>query len=120
MESRRSFLRWLAISAIGAGILLAADTLARASDVVIPLLKVKVIYNLMARYLNTSDEYFSLRSPASLHDLLNVVAEKHPSLSPMLGDYPTMMILVNGVPSQPAATLKDGDQVDFIPLYDGG
>ena len=114
MQPRRLFLRWLVFSGIGAGILLFA------SSAGFSLVKVKVVYNLMARYVNPDEEYFVLQSPALLRTLLNDVAQKHPSLSPMIGDHPTMLILVNGVPSQPSVTLKDEDQVDFIPLFDGG
>jgi molybdopterin converting factor small subunit len=74
----------------------------------------------MARYFDTDEEYFVLQSPALLRNLLTNVAQKHPAVSQMIGDHPTMLILVNGVPSQPSVTLKDGDQVDFIPLFDGG
>lgn len=107
-------------SAIGTGILLAADVLTKVNNAGSSLLKVKVIYNLMARYISTSEEYFVLESPAYLRDLLKDVVEKHPSLSSMIGDHPTMMILIDGVPSQPGAVLRDGAQVDFIPLFDGG
>ena len=120
MQSRRRFLRGLVFSGIGTGILLFADGLAKVSSAGVSLLKVKVVYNLMARYVNTGEEYFVLQSPALLRDLLNDITQKHLSLSPMIGDHPTMLILVNGVPSQPSITLKDGDQVDFIPLFDGG
>ena len=114
MQARRLFLRWLLFFGIGAGILLFA------SSAGFSLVKVKVVYNLMARYFDTDEEYFVLQSPALLRDLLNDITQKHLSLSPMIGDHPTMLILVNGVPSQPTVTLKDGDQVDFIPLFDGG
>jgi molybdopterin converting factor small subunit len=120
LESRRQFLRWLIISGAGAVILLDTGGLIKAFNTDAPLLKIKVVYNLMARYISTSQENFDLQSPALLRNLLDSVAEKHPSLTPMLGDPPTMMILTNGVPSQPNVTLKDGDQVDFIPLFDGG
>jgi len=114
LQPRRLFLRSLLLSGIGAGILLFASS-ADSS-----FLKVKVVYDLMARYVNTDEEYFVLQSPALLRGLLTNVAQRHPSLSPMIGDHPIMLILVNGVPSQPNVTLKDGDQVDFIPLFDGG
>jgi molybdopterin converting factor small subunit len=114
LQARRLFLRWLVFSGIGAGILLFA------SSAGFSLVKVKVVYNLMARYFDTDEEYFVLQSPALLRSLLNDVRQKHPIMSSMIGDHPTMLILVNGVPSQPTVTLKDGDQVDFIPLFDGG
>ena len=120
MESRRYFLRRLIICGIGAGALLVTGGLIKGFNTGASLLRVKVVYNLMARYLSTSQEYFDFPSPALLRDLLDSVAERHSSLAPMLGNPPTMMILTNGVPSQPNVALKDGDQVDFIPLFDGG
>ena len=83
-------------------------------------LRVAVVYNLMARYLDESEEYFVLKSPAILNDLFREIVKKHPSLAPMFGEHPTMMILIDGTPSQPNAILKDGSRVDLMPLFDGG
>jgi len=71
----------------------------------------------MTQYTDTSEEYFVLQSPATLRDLLSNVAERHPTLIGMMA---SMQILINGVPAQFNTGLKDGDEVDFIPLVTGG
>ena len=81
-------------------------------------LRIKVEYFQMGQYVNLSDEYFSIQSPASVHDLLTAVMMSHPSISPQMMS--TMLILVNGTPSKTSATLKDEDEIDLIPLVAGG
>ena len=140
MESKRRFLRWLTFSAIGAGIFLAGDGLTKVvsinhseesagntslstpltgeiSNVGASFLSVKVVYVQMAQYISTSDEYFVLQSPATLRDLLNNIAERHSSLTTMMAN---MWILINGAPAKLSAPLKDGDEVDLVPLVAGG
>jgi molybdopterin converting factor small subunit len=80
-------------------------------------LKVKVCYLLMAQYIDTSQEYFALHSPANLLTLLSDVVNRHPTITGMIA---SMQILINGVTAQFSSTLKDGDEVDFIPLVTGG
>lgn len=124
LKSRRGFLSWLAFSLFGAlaagSVFVGSDILSKMTDVAVPLLRVKVVYNLMARYLNESEEYFAFRSPAYLRDLMREIAAKHPSLSMMVGPQPTMVFLVDGTPSQPSTMLRDGGQIDLMPLFDGG
>ena len=80
--------------------------------------KVKVMYFQMPQTVtSTKEEYFNLQSPAHFRDLLNVVVEEHPLLSPMI---PSMMILVDGVLAAPGTPLTDGDEVDLIPAVAGG
>lgn len=80
-------------------------------------LRVKAVYFQMTQSVNVNHEYFVLQSPALLLDLLSDVALRHPSVSPMI---PTMEFLIDGIPARPSATLKDGDEVDFLPLFVGG
>ena len=115
---RRSFLRWLVGSVVAGGAALTAvnlvDFLERPA-----LVTVKVIYFQMQQFVNMTDEYFQLPSPASLSNLLNAVTQRHPSLSPQM--MATMMILVNNAPATGIdPTLNDGDVVDLIPLVAGG
>jgi hypothetical protein len=70
MESRRRFLRRAVFCATGIGIVLVTSAWAKLSNAGAPLLKVKVVRNLMARYVNTVEEYNLLDGPASLGDLL--------------------------------------------------
>lgn len=118
LESRRRFLRLAILSAIGTGVLL-GDFLTKAVFAHIPegvsVLGVKVVYFQMPQYFG--GEYFVLQAPAILCDLLSVVMLKHPSIVPMMA---TMWILINGAPSKPDAVLRDGDEVNFIPLVAGG
>ena len=123
-------------SAIGTGIFLAADSLTElissidqesARKIPVPtllignvgasFLSVKVVYLQMAQYISTSDEYFVLQSPATLRGLLNNIAERHSSLTTMMAN---MWVLINGAPAKLSAPLKDGDEVDFIPVVVGG
>ena len=83
------------------------------------LVTVKVIYFQMQQFVNITDEYFDLPSPASLSNLLNAVTQRHSSMSPQM--MATMLILVNNAPAtglDPA--LNDGNVVDLVPLVAGG
>jgi len=81
-------------------------------------IEIKVVYLLMAQYINTTEEFFVLQSPATLSALLSAVSERHLILSTMI---PSMQILLDGIPTvQFSAALKDGDEVDFIPIVAGG
>ena len=127
-------------SAIGTGIFLAGDGLTKVASInlseesteraplstpskgeinnaAVSFLSVKVVYLQMSQYISTSDEYFVLQSPATLRNLLNNITERHPSLTMMMTN---MWILINGSPSNPSASLKDGDEVDLVPLVAGG
>jgi molybdopterin converting factor small subunit len=79
--------------------------------------KVKVMYFQMPLAVDTTEEYFTLPSPATYADLLPLVVGAHPAISPMI---PTMMVLVDGLVAQPSTPLRDGDEVDFIPAVAGG
>jgi len=136
-QSRRRFLRWIVATAVGAGAVLTAGSLAKTASTMlsdgrpgsasagsnivknaaVSLLTVKVIYFLMAHYVSSSEEYFVLQSPAVLRDLLNDVVKRHPSLAPMMA---TMEILKDGATVKLDSTLRDGDEVDFIPTVAGG
>ena len=81
------------------------------------LITVKVYYSLMAQYVNVSEENAALQSPATLQDLVATCMLRHPAIGQMAA---TMMILLDGEPSKPSASLQDGDTVQFIPLSAGG
>jgi len=51
----------------------------------------------MPQTIRTTDEYFTLQSPAYFHNLLSDVVEEHPFNSTVI---PTMMIFVDGLPAQ--------------------
>lgn len=72
---------------------------------------------LMAQYTNIRDEKFVVQSPAILQGVLNTITVRHPSMAQMLL---TMLILLNGVPVKPNAPLRDGDDIQLIPLSAGG
>ena len=80
---------------------------------------VKVIYFQMQQYVNLTAENFDLPGPASIRDLIGIIAQRHSSLTPqMMG---SMLILVNDAPvSGLDSALNDGDVVDFVPLVAGG
>lgn len=137
-ESRRKFLRWALLSAIGLAIPLAAERLAKAdftmnlpanggstlatvfavSNAKPTFLRAKIAYFQMAQYLDVSEEYFYVQSPALVQDLLNAVLMRHPSMPPEMMS--SMLVLLNGSPAKATASLKDGDEVDLIPLVSGG
>lgn len=79
--------------------------------------KLKAAYFQMPLVVGTKEEYFALAAPAHYADLLAIVVEKHPAISPML---PSMMVLIDGVPAASGTLLRDGDEVDFIPAVAGG
>lgn len=137
MESRRAFLRSAFSIAVGAGVLLISDGFTKAASFTeiagnlgsfssstnsstesrASLVSVTVYYSMMAQYTSANEENFVLQSPAMLQDLMNTVVVRHPSMKQMMQ---MMLILLNGVPAKPTASLKDGDRVQFIPLSAGG
>ena len=137
MKSRRDFLRLAGSIAVGLGILLVSDGVVRtvflksdaenlATPFVAPndaansaasLITVKVYYTMMAQYIDVGEEDFVLQSPATVRTLIDTCILRHPSVAQMSGN---MFILLDGAPSEPTATLKDGDSVQFIPLIAGG
>ncbi len=80
-------------------------------------IRVKVNYFQMPFVVNTKVEYFTLPAQARYGDLLAGVVKEHPAISPMI---PSMMVLIDGVPAQPATPLREGEEVDFIPAVAGG
>ena len=115
---RRSFLRWIIGSVVAGGAALTTVNLISALQRP-ALVTVKVIYFQMQQFVNITDEYFDLPSPASLSNLLNAVTQRHSSLLPQM--MATMLILVDNAPATgPDPTLNDGDVVDLIPLVAGG
>jgi molybdopterin converting factor small subunit len=98
----------LAGSLVGSGVV----TETRAS-----LITVKVYYSMMTQFIALSEEEFVLQSPATIQTLIDTCILRHPAVAQMVG---TMMILLDGVPSQPTASLRDGDTIQFIPLSAGG
>jgi molybdopterin converting factor small subunit len=137
MKSRRTFLRSAFSIAVGAGILLISDGLTKAAPLTqiagnlgsssastngptesrASLVTVTVYYSMMAQYTSEDEEYFVLQSPATLQGLMNTVLVRHPSMTQMMQ---MMLILLDGVPAKPTASLKDEDRVQFIPLSAGG
>jgi molybdopterin converting factor small subunit len=80
-------------------------------------IRVKVNYFQMPFVVNTKVEYFTLTAQARYSDLLAGVVKEHPAILPMI---PSMMVLIDGVPAQPATPLRDGEEIDFIPAVAGG
>jgi len=137
MKSRRAFLLSTFSLAVGAGVLLISDGLAKAvplsqiagnlgtfsistygsTESRSSLVTVTAYYSMMAQYTSANEEQFVLQSPATLQDLMNTVLVRHPSMKQMMQ---MMLILLDGVPAKPTASLKDGDHVQFIPLSAGG
>jgi len=135
-RSRRSFLR-LAVIGIGGAFLLVAgapfdsSSIKKGIDdltdsVVAPndsgnsrasLITVRVYYSMMAQYVALGEEEYVLQTPATLQTLIDTCIVRHPSVAEMVG---TMLLLLDGVPSRPTSTLKDGDTVQFIPMVAGG
>jgi molybdopterin converting factor small subunit len=64
-----------------------------------------------------SEEYFVLQSPAYFSQLRDAVVVAHPNLYSMM---PSMMVLIDGVVAKGGSALKDGDEVDFVPMMAGG
>ena len=130
-QSRRRFVRLAFYSMIGAlaflGMgdlnLVLAQKIERSASTTLDemngaFIGVKVVYLLMAQYIDTGEEYFALPSPATVSDLLGDVLGEHPALSEMMA---SMQILINGSPAiNLRANLKDGDEVDFLPVVSGG
>ena len=117
---------------VGAGVLLASNGLAgkellmknaaglsasEGANSRASLVSVKVYYTMMAQYTDLSEEDFVLQSPATIQDLFSTCILRHPWIAQMAG---TMLILLDGMPSTPATSLKDGDTVQFIPMSAGG
>jgi len=129
VQSKRGFLRWAICAAIWSGLFLVAGIIqsdelqnsrstSSMSSTDNSFIEIKVAYLLMAQYINATEEFFALQSPATLSALLSAVSEKHPILSTMI---PSMQILLDGIPTvQFNTALKDGDEVDFIPIVAGG
>lgn len=115
---RRRFLRWVI------GYAIAVATTLTAANLIISLqrpatITVKVVYFQMSQYVNINDEFFTLQDPASMRDLLNAIVLRHPSLSPKM--MAAMLIIVNeAVATGQGYVLKNGDEVDFIPMTAGG
>jgi molybdopterin converting factor small subunit len=78
---------------------------------------VKVYYSMMAQYTDLDEEDFVLQGPATVQELINTVLVRHPSMAGMIQ---TMLVLLDGVPAKPTSPLRDGDDVQFIPLSAGG
>jgi hypothetical protein len=145
--TRRQLLRLVALSAVGAGIVVGARSMVGAafpaqakavastttssssssasstsavstsSSTSLQEIKVKVAYFQMPLVVNTSVEYYHLQTPIHYSDLLPQILQAHPDLQPMM---PTMMVMIDGVVAQPGTPLQDGDEVDFIPVMAGG
>jgi molybdopterin converting factor small subunit len=136
-KSRRTFLRCAFSIAVGAGVLLISDGFTQAAPLSqiagnlgnffastnsstesrASLVTITVYYSMMAEYTSANEEVFVLQSPATLQDLMNTVLVRHPSMTQMMR---MMLILLDGVPAKPTASLKDEDRVQFIPLSAGG
>jgi molybdopterin converting factor small subunit len=97
-----------------AGSLLGSGVVTKSKD---SLITVKVYYSMMTQYISSSEEQFVLQSPATIQTLIDTSILRHPSIAQMMA---TMMILLNGVPTQPSASLRNGDTIQFIPLSAGG
>ena len=116
-------LRWLALASLAGGmVVVGLGSLTKAQSPIaatVPQqsLRVKVVYFQMSQSIGVGQEYFELRAPARVSDLMTVAAQRHPSLT---GMEKGMLILTEGVPSNGATALRDGDEVDLIPTLVGG
>jgi len=116
-------LRWFALAGIAGGMtVVGLGSLTRAqaplAAAVSPQsLRVKVVYFQMSQSISVGQEYFELRAPAHISDLMTVAAQRHPSL---IGMEKGMLILTEGMPSSGGTILRDGDEVDLIPTLVGG
>lgn len=115
---RRSFLRWVLGSVIVGGAAVTSVNLITFLQRP-TLVTVKVIYFQMSQFVDITEEYFDLPSPASLYNLLSTITQRHSSVSAQM--MATMLILVNNAPAAGLnPTLNDGDVVDLVPLVAGG
>ena len=119
---RRRMLRWLALVGLGGGLaVLGLGSLTRpAESSTSPsaeTLRVKVVYFQMAQSVSVGKEYFDLRGPARVSDLMKLAIQEHPALVAMTNK---MLILVEGVPANGTTALVNGDEVDLIPTLVGG
>ncbi len=148
--SRRELLRLLALSAIGAGIVVGAPRLAGAA---LPARKadprsspgaasaaaaIGSTSSTPATYQGVSSSpenrvkvmYFQMSGLLAIKEeyfVLQRPAYYRDLLADVLEKHPvlsprmqSMMVLVDGVLAQPGTALRDGDEVDFIPTVAGG
>jgi molybdopterin converting factor small subunit len=80
--------------------------------------RVKVAYFGMPVDLTpTDDEVLEIPAGSTLRDLVSKLEAEHPSLTEMASK---MEVLLGGMQGDAGATLKDGDEVDFMPPVGGG
>lgn len=140
--SRRRMLRFVAAGAIGAVFFLALGRLdlassARPSDespVSTPsgtlaqpsgtgaiddtgILRVKAVYFQMKNMTPLDYEYYQLAAPASIGNLSEVIQSRYPPFAVMRL---SMVTLVDGQVATSATSLHHGDEVDFVPMIQGG
>lgn len=136
--SRRRVLRLIGFAAIGAAAVFAAGSVlgkassapgggdpassnqtspvAHGADPTRSTITVQVEYFQMST-IDATGESFVLQSPANYNDLLSQVMARHPLLTAMM---PSMVVFIDGNPAQSGTALKDGDEIDFIPIFAGG
>lgn len=136
-DSRRKALKALAFVAVGACVALvssgrlaslsgaqsegvasgsAAPTVEEGSSATYSRVKVRY-FQMSATLPDISEEYYVLPNPANYSELLRSVLGVHPVLNTMMT---SMLVLVDGAVASNTTTLKEGDEVDFIPSMSGG
>ena len=88
-------------------------------------MKVRVKYLMWLRDLVGVDgEEINLDRPMPVIELIDIIAKRHPKLKKHIdrvfsSDNP-IIVLVNGTGAAPRRSLRDGDEVLFIPSVSGG
>ena len=131
--SRRRVLRNLGFAALGAAVVLGAGGLVEKAQAggkqgatqnsTVPggvaqgsMITVTADYLLMPSFPATQDS-FVIQTPAHYSDVLPQILARRPQLEPMM---PTMMVFIDGFPAKAGILLRNGDEIDFIPVMAGG
>ncbi len=79
--------------------------------------RVKAVYFQMAQTVPVDHEYYDIASPATVAALTKIVQSEYPQLANMML---SMSILVDGQVATGSTLLHPSDEVDFVPMLQGG